>query len=139
MRQVSGLAAAGTPIFDDNSNEFVPVPPKYIDPKRFLIIKAKGDSMEPDIHDGDYVIANLLEHQPLQGEFALVSIEGAGDEDEYAIKKFYRYGNEVELHSINPAYPPMTFDIQQIKSAHPIAIPSISVRQNKVHNIQGSA
>ena len=77
--------------------------------------------MEPDIHDGDYVIANLLEHQPLQGEFALVSIEGAGDEDEYAIKKFYRYGNEVELHSVNPAYPPMTFDIQQIKSAHPIA------------------
>lgn len=121
MRQVSGTAAAGVPLFDDSVDEFVPVPPKYIDSKRYLIVKAKGDSMEPDIHNGDYVIASLLEPNPFQGEFALVAIEGAGDDNEYTIKKFYRHGNKVTLESINDSYPPMCFDVQQIKGAYRIA------------------
>lgn len=120
MRQVSGLAAAGTPLFDGNIDEFVPVPPKYLDSSRFVIIKAKGDSMEPDIHDGDYVVADRNNPSPLQGEKALVSIEGIGNDYEYTIKKIYYRGNEIELVSINPSHPPMIFKNQQIKSAYKI-------------------
>ena len=120
MRQVSGFAAAGSPLFNDTIDEFVPVPPKYIDSDRYVIIKAKGNSMEPTIRNGDYVVADRNNPEPLQGDIALVSVEGLGDEDEYTIKKFYRYGSEIELDSINPEYQPMTFDIRHIKSVFKI-------------------
>lgn len=120
MRQVSGFAAAGSPLFNDNIDEFVPVPPKYIDSDRYVIIKAKGDSMEPTIRNGDYVVADRNNPDPLQGDIALVSVEGFGEEDEYTIKKFYRYGSEIELDSINPEYQSMTFDIRRVKSVFKI-------------------
>lgn len=120
MRQVSGYAAAGSPLCDGDIDEFVPVPPEYLDSSRFVIIKAKGDSMEPDIHDGDYVVADRNNPSPLQSEKALVSVEGMGDDYEYAIKKIYYHGNDIELVSTNPSYPPMIFKSHQIKSAYKI-------------------
>lgn len=78
MRQVSSFAAAGSPLFDDDIDEFVPVPPKYIDSDRYVIIRAKGDSMEPTIRNGDYVVAYRNNPDPLQGDIALVSVVGFG-------------------------------------------------------------
>lgn len=118
-REVNGLAAAGQPLFSDVDNEIINVPKKYIDPERYLIIRAKGDSMKPDIENGDYVVAEI-DSTPSQGELSLVRIEGLGADDEYAIKKFYIYGKEAELHSINPDYPPMIYPIEEIKSAQRI-------------------
>lgn len=130
LRQVSGLAAAGSPLFNDTIDEFVPVPPKYIDSDRYVIIKAKGDSMEPTIRNGDYVVADRNNPEPLQGEIALISVEGLGEDDEYTIKKFYRYGSEIELVSVNPEYQPMTFDICHVKSVFKIVhiIPQYAAR-----------
>lgn len=120
VRQVSGLAAAGSPLCDGNIDEFVLVPPEYLDSSRFMIVKAKGDSMEPDIHDGDYVVADLNNPSPFQGEKALVSVESNGDDYEYTIKKIYPHGNEIELVSINRSYPPMIYKRQQVKSVNKI-------------------
>ncbi|MFR5787081.1 MAG: S24 family peptidase [Christensenellales bacterium] len=99
-REVNGLAAAGSPLYSTVDDESVTVPQKYIDSQRYIIIKAKGDSMVPLIQNGDYVIAEI-DSTPCQGELSLVRVESSGYEDEYTIKKFYRYDDEVELHSIN--------------------------------------
>lgn len=118
-REVNGLAAAGQPLFSDADDEFINVPRKYIDTSRYLIIRAKGDSMEPSIENGDYVVAEI-NSSPSQGELSLVRIEGRGADDEYAIKKFYVHGNEAELRSINPDYEPMTYPLNEVKSVQRI-------------------
>lgn len=76
--------------------------------------------MEPDIHDGDYVVADLNNPSPFQGEKALVSVESNGDDYEYTIKKIYHHGNEIELVSINRSYPPIIYKRQQVKSVNKI-------------------
>lgn len=116
-REVSGFAAAGQPLFSAIEDEYIAVPQKYIDSTRYLIVKAKGDSMEPDIQDGDYIVAEI-NSIPSQGEISLVSVEDTPCPDpEYAIKKFYRHGDQVELHSLNAKYDPMVYPISDIKSA----------------------
>lgn len=118
-REVNGLAAAGQPLFSDADDEVINVPRKYIDPNRYLIIRAKGDSMEPNIENGDYVVAEIGS-TPSPGELSLVRVEGRGADDEYAIKKLYVHGNEAELRSINPVYEPMIYPIDEVKSAQRI-------------------
>lgn len=116
IREVNGLAAAGQPLFSNADDEVINVPRKYIDPNRYLIIRAKGDSMKPDIENGDYVVAEISS-TPNQGEISLVRVEGLGQDDEYAIKKFYLHGDQVELRSINPDFPPMFYSLEEVKSA----------------------
>ena len=118
-REVNGLAAAGSPLYSTVDDESVTVPQKYIDSQRYIIIKAKGDSMVPLIQNGDYVIAEI-DSTPCQGELSLVRVESSGYEDEYTIKKFYRYDDEVELHSINTNYSPMFYPLSEIKAAQKI-------------------
>lgn len=115
-REVSGLAAAGQPLFSTIEDEYIAVPQKYMDSTRYLIVKAKGDSMEPDIQNGDYIIAEI-NSIPNQGEISLVSVDSPCPNSEYTIKKFYRYGDQVELHSLNAKYNPMVYPISDIKSA----------------------
>lgn len=110
---------AGSPLYSTVDDESVTVPQKYIDSQRYIIIKAKGDSMVPLIQNGDYVIAEI-DNTPCQGELSLVRVESSGYEDEYTIKKFYRYDDEVELHSINTNYSPMFYPLSEIKAAQKI-------------------
>ena len=118
-REVNGLAAAGSPLYSTVDDESVTVPQKYIDSQRYAIVRAKGDSMVPLVQNGDYVIAEI-DSTSCQGELSLVRVESSGYEDEYAIKKFYRYGDEVELHSVNTQYSPMLYPISEIKAAQKI-------------------
>lgn len=119
-RQVDGYAAAGLPFFDTaDYDSCVSVPPKYLDSDRFLIIEARGDSMEPEIFNGDYVVVahNVA---PSQGEIALVSIEGDVLDDEFTIKRFYRFADHIELRSLNPNYPPLSYPSQAFRSAQKV-------------------
>ena len=74
-----------------------------------FIIRARGDSMiDADIKDGDLVI---FKAQPKveNGEIALININGKS-----IIKYFYLIGEECELRSANPAYPPIKHPISEI-------------------------
>lgn len=117
LRAVDGLAAAGSPIFtiDYNEDEYITINPKYMDNSRFLVIKVLGDSMQPKINDGDYVV--VQRHlQPHEGEIALVQFSMTNGYDEYSIKRYSTAGDTVKLVSINKKYAPIFVKMQDILS-----------------------
>ena len=66
-----------------------------------FMIKAKGDSMEPNIREGDFIIAQKQEDNFHNGEIVVCSINGMA-----VIKEYERdlYGN-VLLKSFNKKHP----------------------------------
>ena len=91
-RNADGASAAGTPLFDSTIEHRVHVSPRFSDPERFLLIEVRGNSMEPDISDGDFVVVARYT-QAEQGNIALVHLEADNPDGEYTIKKFYHYGD----------------------------------------------
>ena len=115
---VSGLAAAGAPLYEESDgSESVSVPQHYCN-DRFFVVQAEGDSMEPDIMDGDYVVVQRS-LRPENGEIALVRVDGKAIE-EYTIKCFYDHMLEIELRSRNTAYQPMFYPITHVISAEKV-------------------
>lgn len=112
---VAGDAAAGPPLYSPALwDEEIEAPEKYADPDRYLLIRARGDSMEPRIHSGDVVVVQK-DAPPENGEVALVRLAGLAD-DEYTIKRVYLSNGVMTLRSYNPAYPPMTYDAGAVRS-----------------------
>lgn len=115
---IAGLAAAGVPLYAESDGEdSVSVPQQYCD-DRFFVVQAKGNSMEPDVMDGDYVVVQRST-KPSNGELALVRIDGKAIE-EYTIKCFYEHPSKIELRSYNEEYKPMFFPIKHVISAEKI-------------------
>lgn len=115
---IRGLAAAGEPLFaESDGDENVSVPQQFCD-NRFFVVQAKGDSMEPEIANGDYVVVQR-DVKPANGELALVRIDGKAIE-EYTIKCFYEHPSKIELRSYNDKYKPMIFPIKHVISAEKI-------------------
>lgn len=116
LASVSGSAAAGAPLYDPaDSDAVLAVPQKYCDSSRYLIFQARGDSMEPRIRNGSYVVARRGE-SPGNGDIAVVRV-ASGGEDEYVVKRFYRMGDTVELRSINKKYAPIKVSPDALLSA----------------------
>ena len=117
---VVGEAAAGFPVYSpaDWDDDRIVVPEKYADPDRFFPIRARGDSMEPRIHSGDVVIVQK-DVPPENGEVALVRLAGLAD-DEYTIKRVYLSNGVMTLRSYNPAYPPMIYGADEVRSCERI-------------------
>lgn len=69
-----------------------------------LCIRVKGDSMYPKIENGDTVVVHKTDYVE-SGTIAVVMFE-----DEGYIKRIEYAGDKVLLHSINPMYPPLTFE-----------------------------
>lgn len=115
---IEGFAAAGSPLFSPETEEkSVPVQEKYTEKdmngRRYFVVVARGDSMEPEIPDGTPVVVQR-DLQPLSGEVALVTLESPTDEPEYVIKKVRYLPNEVELSSFNKAYKPFQVPLSEV-------------------------
>lgn len=65
-----------------------------------FMVKAKGKSMEPKLHEGDLVIARKT-HTPEHGKVYVCVNEG-----EVLIKKLQISGSSIILNSFNPAFEP---------------------------------
>lgn len=115
-RSIDGYAAAGSPIFDPVFDNQIEIPSKYIDRDRFSVLEARGKSMEPEINSGDCVIVERFS-QANQGCIALVHLQTESSDGEYTIKKFYNYGDRVELRSINADFPTMFYPLSSVISA----------------------
>lgn len=110
---VLGKVAAGIPI-----DEIVDVidteeiPKRLAGTGRFFGLKIQGDSMEPEIHNGDYVI--VREQQEAEsGEVVIVEINGG----KYATcKRLLKQDNGITLISFNPAYAPMFYTPEQVEN-----------------------
>jgi phage repressor protein C with HTH and peptisase S24 domain len=111
-----GKAAAGSALYDDMAEEkMVEIPTKYLDFDRYFSIEVKGDSMEPQLFDGDLVIVakNVL---PSPGQIALVHINNGDFDEGYLIKRYYPVQNNgVKLVSYNEKYEPIFLKCSQIE------------------------
>lgn len=86
-----------------------------VDDRRAFAIRVAGNSMEPDIREGDVVICSPRE-ELTQGCCAVVRTRS-----EQAFIKFWRErGGTVTLESANPDYKPIQFPLTEIAGAWPV-------------------
>lgn len=94
---VIGYAAAGEPIYDEETNVYVDGPLKAD-----CAIRVKGDSMNPTYLDGDLLYVRTQPDVDHDGQIAVV-ICG----DEACVKHVYREPDGLTLTSDNAQYAPM--------------------------------
>lgn len=78
-------------------------------PGEYFYLRATGNSMEPRIYEGDYVLVHIQEDVE-SGELAVVVIDG----EEGTLKKVIKKGDAVILQAFNPEYPPRIFTGSEI-------------------------
>lgn len=88
---------------DDNVKERVPFPAKKmrVNADSFLV-EARGDSMEPLVHDQDLVLVDQTDSVSNSDTAVVVLSDGGA-----ILKKFYQYSDRVVLQSLNPKYEPI--------------------------------
>ena len=109
-----GRAAAGPPITAvPGEDREILVPVKYMG-ERYFIVQAEGDSMTPQVKDGDFCV---FDRQKIfeEGRVVLVQVDGQTDEPDATIKRVYRRPeNKVELRSNNPRVLPMFYPADEV-------------------------
>ena len=105
----SSVSAGHGCFADGNIEEFIPVPSYLGDKEDFFALRVKGNSMEPQIMDGDILVAkkNL---EPKDGETVIAIVNG----DEGFCKRLVRYSHMLGLVSNNPEYDPLMFTEQEV-------------------------
>ena len=82
----------------------------------FFGLKISGDSMEPDIHNGDTVIVRKQEEAE-SDEIVIALVNG----NDGVCKRLKKYNDSIALISLNPNYEPMYFNQEEI-SKKPVQI-----------------
>ncbi|MDR1778488.1 MAG: transcriptional repressor LexA [Clostridiales Family XIII bacterium] len=102
---VVGRVAAGQPILaDENIEESLPVPERYIKGTNFML-KVKGDSMiEAGIFDGDLVLVRQ-QNTATNGDIVVAMVDGF--ESEATVKTFYKEDGHVRLQPENKNMSPI--------------------------------
>lgn len=81
-------------------------------PSEFFWLRVKGDSMEPELYEGDLVLV----HKQISvdsGTLAVVLVEDIADSE--GLVKIVHYGSDwIELESYNENYPPRRFEQQEV-------------------------
>ena len=78
-----------------------------------FLLRVRGDSMTGvGIYPGDLVAIHPTADEPHSGEITLVIVPG---EDTATLKRWQRHDGTVSLLSENPAYPPMTFNVEDVQ------------------------
>lgn len=108
-----GRVAAGTPLYTDGNI----IGEEYVDPRMvaggasLFALKVSGDSMTPDIRDGDILI--VREQSDVDdGDIVVATVNG----EEGCVKKLKKYPDALALISLNPLYEPMIFSGEQVNN-----------------------
>ena len=88
-------------------DEYITIDDTYR-PDEMRGFRAEGDSMEPEIHDGDICLVHLQEEVP-DGALAVVVICDGADEGEGTIKRIHKQDGAIILQATNQAYAPRIF------------------------------
>jgi repressor LexA len=97
-----GVVAAGIPIEAVETPEFIDVPENFLGNGSNFALRVKGESMINDgIRDGDILIITR-QPQAENGQTVVALVNG-----ESTVKKFYHYGDEVELRPANESMKPI--------------------------------
>lgn len=124
---VLGRVAAGIPIDSiEDILDWEEITQDMASTGQYFGLRIKGDSMQPRIVDGDVVI---VRSQPdaESGDVVIVQVNG----DTATCKKLLKHSDGISLISFNPAYEPMTFTNEQIKSYPVIVIGKVVENRQK--------
>ncbi len=109
---VLGRVAAGIPIEAiENIIDTEEITEELSQTGIFFALQIHGDSMEPDIHNGDIVIVRQQEDAETD-EIVIALING----DDGVCKRLKKYKNSIALVSINASYAPMYFSLEEIET-----------------------
>ena len=75
----------------------------------YVYLRVKGDSMEPELHEGDLVLVQVQDTIE-SGEYAVVLV----DNEDGLVKKIEIDRTHITLISENPYYPPRRFDHEEM-------------------------
>ena len=107
---VLGTVAAGIPISAvEDILDYEEVPQSWENQGEFFGLKIKGDSMKPDINDGDTVIVRQ-QSTANNGDVVIALVNG----DDATCKKFEKLDNGIMLISNNSEYSPMYFSNEEV-------------------------
>lgn len=114
---VLGRVAAGIPI--DAIEDIIDteeITEELAKTGEFFGLQIHGDSMTPNICDGDIVIVRQ-QNDAESGDIVIATVNG----DEATCKRLRKYKDGIELVSINPSYKPFEFSNEEI-IAKPVKI-----------------
>ena len=114
---VLGTVAAGIPISAvEEILDYEEVPQSWKNQGEFFGLRIKGDSMKPDINDGDTVIVRK-QSTANNGDVVITLVNG----DDVTCKKFEKLDNGIILISNNSEYSPMYFSNEEV-TTKPVVI-----------------
>lgn len=109
---VLGRVAAGIPIEAvENIIDTEEITEELAKTGKFFGLRIQGDSMEPDIHNGDTVIVRQQEDAETD-EIVIALING----NDGVCKRLKKYNNSIALVSINANYEPMYFTKEETET-----------------------
>ena len=107
---VLGTVAAGIPISAvEEILDYEEVPQSWKNQGEFFGLRIKGDSMKPDINNGDIVIVKQ-QSTAYNGDVVIALVNG----DDVTCKKFEKLDNGIMLISNNSEYSPMYFSNEEV-------------------------
>lgn len=103
---VIGRIAAGTPILaDQNIDDTIPVPARFLSKGNSFMLTVKGESMmEAGILDGDYILVHQ-QNTANNGDIVVAMVDGF--ESEATVKTFYKENGHVRLQPENQYMSPI--------------------------------
>ena len=105
-----GVVAAGTPIEAVEVAESIEVPENFLGDGSNFALRVKGDSMiDEGIRDGDILIISKQPHAE-NGQTVVALVNG-----ESTVKKFYHYGEEIELRPANESMKPIRVAADEVE------------------------
>ena len=110
--KVYGRVAAGIPLeaIEDVIDE-EEISEELARTGEFFGLRIAGDSMEPDIHNGDTVIVRKQDDAE-SDEIVIALVNG----NDGVCKRLKKYADSIALISLNPSYEPMYFSNAEIES-----------------------
>ncbi len=76
-------------------------------PSKMVLMRITGDSMDPEIRDGDVVLIDQGKRRIVDGDIFAIGLE-----DTVYVKRAFLMSDQLVLSSINPNYAPMTVDLR---------------------------
>ena len=109
--KILGRVAAGIPLeaITDIVDE-EEIPEELARTGEFFGLRISGDSMEPDIHNGDPVIVKRQDDAE-SDEIVIALVNG----NDGVCKRLKKYADSIALISLNPNYEPMYFNQEEIE------------------------
>lgn len=105
-----GSVPAGVPIEAiEDIEEYIDIYPRFVKHGELFALRVQGDSMEPDLRNGDIVVIEKQEYVD-NGDIAVVRVNG----EDVTLKRVKLSQKGLMLIPSNPAYDPVFFDSDQV-------------------------